>query len=125
MADLPNVLMIEDDPNHLKIYGWILQQAGVLPVPCLVDGAGVDLPKQDGIDLVILDYHPHCKLTPEEVARLICASYPDVPILLLSDVQGLPADVAPYVAQFVRKGEPRKLVSTILKLLQPPVQPAG
>jgi DNA-binding NtrC family response regulator len=118
MARVQSVLIVDDDADHLKIYGWILQQAGLVPVPCLVKRSGIELPQDDTIELVVLDYALHCQLSPEEVARTIAAAYPAAPIVLLSDVHGLPDDVAPYVTEFVRKGEPQKLIAAVLRLLQ-------
>jgi hypothetical protein len=43
--------------------------------------------------------------------------YPAAPIILLSDVWNLPTEIAPYVADFVRKGEPAKLLGTLSRLL--------
>jgi hypothetical protein len=50
---------------------------------------------------------------------LVRSRLPKAPILLLSDVWGVPADVAPFVRGFVRKGEPAKLVETLHDLLDP------
>jgi len=117
MSCRQSVLMIDDDPDHLKIYGWVLEQTGQTLVPCLAKPTGLDLPLDAPIALIILDYALHCALSPEEVAQRLVATYPSAPIVLLSDVWGVPEDVAPYVTEFVRKGEPQKLVSTVARLL--------
>jgi CheY-like chemotaxis protein len=117
MSVMPNVLIVDDDPNHLKIYGWILERAELRPVPCLVKRRGLELPKVDGVELVILDYALHCGATPVEVAEKLREEYPQAPIVLLSDVNELPEDVEPYVQAFVRKGNPESLVSTVMSLL--------
>ena len=53
-----------------------------------------------------------------EVSHAISSSqYPDAPILLLSDVSSLPPDIAPYVKEFVRKGEPARLMTTLQRML--------
>jgi DNA-binding NtrC family response regulator len=116
-SGLPGVLIVDDDPDHLKIYGWILERAGMQPVPCLVSRNGLELPEVDGIDLVVLDYMLHCGATPVEVAQQLHREYPQAPIVLLSDVQGLPEEMEPYVQAFVRKGNPEKLVATATSLL--------
>ena len=118
MANPYNVLIVDDDLDHLQIYGWILKQAGFTAIPCLVRRSGVELPQDSQVDLVILDYVLHCDLASPEVARLIKSTYADAPIVLLSDLDGPPHDVAPFVAQFVRKGEPQRLVDTVSRLLE-------
>jgi DNA-binding NtrC family response regulator len=120
MLSMQRVLIIDDYPDHLKIYGWILEQAGFDAVLCLARRTGVELPQDDGIRLVILDYALHCNLTPVQVAEAIRAAYPGAPIVLLSDVGGLPQDIAPYVDEFVRKGEPQKLIALVTRLLAVP-----
>jgi hypothetical protein len=43
--------------------------------------------------------------------------YPAVPILILSDMYEAPADTAPFVQGFVRKGNPELLLSTLRDLV--------
>jgi DNA-binding response OmpR family regulator len=117
MSSLPNVLMVDDDPDHLKIYGWILERAELHPISCLVTKRGLELPEAIPIDLVVLDYALHCGATPVEVAQQLRKEYPQAPILLLSDVQELPEDLEPCVQAFVRKGNPEKLMATARMLL--------
>jgi len=116
-ASLGNVLFVDDDPDHLKIYGWILEQAGFSSVPCLAFRRGIDLPREQRVDLVVLDYTLNCDTPTPEIARSVLAMYPGVPIVLLSQIEGLPSDMEPFVTQFVRKGEPQKLTDAIQKLL--------
>jgi DNA-binding NtrC family response regulator len=116
-SGLPNVLIVDDDPDHLKIYGWILERAELRPVPCLAKKSGLELPKVDDVALVVLDYALHCGATPAEVAERLHKEYPQAPILLLSDMNELPEDVEPYAQAFVRKGNPEKLVATVMSLL--------
>jgi len=47
-------LIVDDDPVHLRIYGWIIEAAGYRVLPSLVRFDGVDLP-EDPVDLVLLD----------------------------------------------------------------------
>jgi len=49
------VLIIDDDPSHLRIYGWIMQSAGFEAFSALVTFDALNLPDAD-IDLVLLDY---------------------------------------------------------------------
>jgi len=117
MASQSTILILDDDPDHLKIYGWLLQQAGYAPIPCLVRRSGVELPTDPAIRLVILDYALHTESTPVEVAQSVIFAYPGIPILLLSDIDGMPKDIAPFVREFVRKGEPQKLMAAVSRLI--------
>jgi hypothetical protein len=39
--------------------------------------------------------------------------FPDAPIVLLSDFWSPPPDIVPFITQFVRKGEPARLVEVL------------
>lgn len=120
-----SVLIVDDDPTHLKIYGWILQAAGYRSLPVQVRSAGFELPECVA-DLVLLDYHLNTKASAVEIAQSIHARLPRAPIIVLSDAMGLPRDIAPFVQGFVRKGDPAKLVEKLHALLRPsPVAAAG
>lgn len=118
MNDRASVLILDDDPSHLRIYGWIVEAAGYEPVPTLVRVSGFPLPERT-VDLVLLDYHLAGGLSAVAAATQIRSKMPDVPIIVLSDALMLPDDIAPMVNGFVRKGDPAKLVHTIQKTLQP------
>jgi DNA-binding NtrC family response regulator len=125
MQDGRTVLIIDDDPVHLQIYGLILKSAGFVPFPALVNSNGMDMPNGRVIDVVVLDYRLTGGMKATDAARLVNVAYPDAPIILLSDVYGIPDDVAPYVKAFVRKGEPEKLIATVKKYAHPPDNPGG
>ena len=111
------ILIVDDDPMHLEIYGLLMKQAGYIPLPALVKFKGTDLPESDSVDLALLDYRLNSVKTSPEFAKEIHALYPSAPILVLSDLWNLPSDIAPYVTGFVRKGEPAILLEKIAKLL--------
>jgi DNA-binding response OmpR family regulator len=111
------VLIIDDDPSHLRIYGWIIQSAGFDSVTALVTFDALDLPEDD-VDLVLLDYHLHGRLTATDVAKLLRNRYNSAPILVLSDAMMMPDDIAPFVDGFIRKGDPARLVQTISERLR-------
>lgn len=107
-----SVLIIDDDPTHLRIYGWIVDAAGYAAKPALVTADRIDFP--DGpVDLVVMDYRLTGQLTAVQAAEAIRRRFPEAPIIVLSDVYDLPVDIAPYAKAFVRKGEPAKLVATL------------
>lgn len=119
------VLIVDDDPSHLEIYGLLIQQAGLEPVPALVRFLGLDLPADAHIALVLLDYKLHSVKTSAEIAQEIRSLYPSAPVVLLSDMWSLPSDIEPYVTDFVRKGQPAKLLETVCRLVPCPTRPAG
>lgn len=116
MPTRATVLIVDDDPAHLRIYGWIVEAAGyrslLVEVPC----AGFELPNASA-DVVLLDYNLHGKTTAVEVAQLVQARLPEVPIIVLTDAWYLPEAIAPLVQGFVRKGEPANLVETLHRFL--------
>lgn len=120
MEGKTTVLIIDDDPTHLRIYGWIVSAAGYEALPALVTGDQIDFPGKP-VDLVLMDYRLTTQLTAVEAAKQTKSRYPDSPIIVLSDVYDLPADVAPWVQAFVRKGEPAKLVETLSGFPKKPV----
>ncbi|HWG20940.1 MAG TPA: response regulator [Terracidiphilus sp.] len=115
--DRPRILIIDDDPYHLEIYGLLVNEAGYDAVPALVRFADVESPLQDHIALILLDYQLNSQRPTSDLARELRTQYPETPILLLSDVWSLPAEMAPYVSGFVRKGDPARLLSTMRKIL--------
>jgi DNA-binding NtrC family response regulator len=119
MQDRCSVLIIDDDPTHLEIYGWILKSAGYLPCLALASSNGIDMPKSHPVHVAVLDYRLTGTLTAVEAAKKINEAYPGVPIILLSDMFGIPDDIAPFVQAFVRKGEPEKLIAMVKKISNP------
>ncbi|MGB6131193.1 MAG: hypothetical protein WBG54_05395 [Acidobacteriaceae bacterium] len=112
------VLIIDDDPTHLKIYGWIVNAAGYEALPALVKADRIEFP-QKRVDLVVMDYRLTGQITAVQAAELAQSLYPGAPIIVLSDIYDLPSDIAPYAQAFVRKGEPAKLVAALGKLSKP------
>lgn len=112
-----NVLIIDDDPEHLRIYGLIIQRAGYSPVLCLVRQSGPELAPEIAVDMVLLDYMLRCSIPTSEIAAQVRRMWPDAPIVLLSDVLGLPPEMQSRVTCFVRKGEPAKLTAVVKDLL--------
>jgi DNA-binding response OmpR family regulator len=116
----PKVLILDDDPMHLEIYGLLMKQAGFEALPVLVRFTGTEIPHKQSLGLVLLDYRLNSAKSSPEYAQEIRALYPHVPILVLSDLWALPTDIAPFVSGFVRKGEPAKLLETVARYFVPP-----
>lgn len=123
-ASQPKVLILDDDPMHLEIYGLLMKQAGYNALPTLVRFVGTEIPCGECIGLVLLDYRLNSTKTSPEFASEIRTLYPAVPIIVLSDLWSLPTDIAPFVNGFVRKGEPAKLLETVSRFFVAPSGPA-
>ncbi len=113
----PNVLILDDYPDHLRIYSLLVQQAGYASIPCLVRRAGPELDPTLAVALVLLDYRLDCEMPTSAIAGLIRQTWPGVHIILLSDIQGLPLEMEPLVTCFVQKGDPARLIATLAQLL--------
>jgi len=123
----PKVMIVDDDPMHLEIYALLMKQAGYDTIPVLVRFSGTEIPPNLPLGLALLDYRLNSTKTSPEYAQEIRAVYPQVPILVLSDLWSLPTDIAPFVSGFVRKGEPAKLLETVSRYFVVPsgVQASG
>jgi len=117
------VLIVDDDPSHLEIYGMIVDRAGYAPVLVIVRFAGPEPIPDQNIAAILLDYRLNSVATAPEIAAKLKAKHPETPIILLSNLWTMPADIEPYATAFVRKGEPRQLVNTLHQLI--PVPTAG
>jgi DNA-binding NtrC family response regulator len=118
--DLPiqaKVLVIDDDPSHLRLYAWILERGGYTPVTALVQRNCLELPDGNSPAVVVLDYALGASLKAADVARQVRSAYPAAPIIIRSDLFGMPDDVAPLAAAFVQKGDPQLLLETIAGVL--------
>ncbi|HVN93674.1 MAG TPA: hypothetical protein VMT38_08260 [Terracidiphilus sp.] len=119
MSDLERkrILIVDDDPSHLEIYGMIVNRAGYEPVPVLVRFAGPD-PLPDGdVAAVLLDYRLNSAKATPQIAQEIKAKHPQAPLLVLSDAWTMPEDIEPFASEFVRKGEPENLMKTLRRIV--------
>jgi hypothetical protein len=92
----------------------LVQRAGYEAVPLLVRFSGADPFPDSRVDLVLLDYRLNSIKTAPEIAQEARSKFPEAPIILLSDLWSAPSDVAPFINQFVRKGEPDRLFAVLL-----------
>ena len=120
MSSRTNILIIDDNPVHLEIYRLIVEKAGFVALPALVTHSGLEFPAGEPVDAVLLDYRLAPNISAYEVALKVRGRYPSVPIVILSDMYDPPADTAPLVEGFVRKGNPEKLLSTLRELTGDP-----
>ncbi len=112
-----HVLVVDDDPSHLEIYGLLLKQTGYEPVPALVRFTGAEFPEDAEVAAIILDYRLNSLRSSAELARQLVEIYPHAPIILLSDLGDAPLDIAPYVADSVSRGEPAQLLQKLSSLI--------
>lgn len=111
------ILIIDDDPLHLKIYTWILEREGYQCRTALVGSKDVDLPQDEKIDLVLLDYRLSSSLTAPDIANQLKSLFPDVPIVVLSEAPWMPEDMSAHAIAFINKGNPQRLVNTVADVL--------
>jgi DNA-binding NtrC family response regulator len=114
------VLIVDDDPSHLKLYSWVVERGGFRSLTALVRRDVIDLPDTERIDVAVLDYRLGDKLSAVDVAKRLKTIYPAIAILILSDMLWMPEDVAPYASAFIRKGEPQQLIDMISAAIPPP-----
>ena len=111
------VLIVDDDPTHLEIYGMIVEKAGYAPVLVIVRFSGPEpIPDKD-IAAILLDYRLNSVTTAPEIACKLKAKHPETPILVLSDLWTMPADIEPFASAFVRKGEPSQLIDALRRFI--------
>jgi CheY-like chemotaxis protein len=107
------VLLVDDDPSHLKLYSWIVSRDGYRPVTALVGTHAVALPRASRIDVAVMDYRFSSQISAPEVARHIREQYPGTPIILISELLWMPDDMTSLVDAFVTKGDPEALLAKI------------
>ena len=118
MAQKASILIIDDNPVHLEIYRMVVETAGFRGLPVLVTLAGMNFPDGEAVHAVLLDYRLAPNISACEVALEVKKRYPSVPIVILSDMYEAPADTAPIVQAFVRKGQPEKLLAVLRDLIE-------
>jgi CheY-like chemotaxis protein len=109
-----SVLIVEDDPLHLKLYTWIVESGGHTTIPLLAQGRNVELPSEP-FSVALLDYRLGLMQAPELAAQ-IRARVPNAKLVVLSDSMWLPEDMRPFTDRFVRKGEPEELLKLLATL---------
>jgi len=114
-------MIVDDNPVHLELYRMIVEQAGFRGVPVLVSYRGMQLPHDEPVDAVLLDYRLGPHISGYDAVLQVKERYPSAPILLLSDLYDLPSEAAPHVRAFVRKGNPEELLSTLRGILEKPM----
>ncbi|MFC6644064.1 response regulator [Granulicella cerasi] len=100
----PLVLCVDDEKVGLQVRKLLLERAGyrVLTAP---DGpSGLDAFSAHPVEAVVLDFAMP-GMNGGEVAAMMRATKPEVPILLLSAYLGLPPEVTALFTVYMTKGE--------------------
>ena len=115
-ATPPLILCIDDDDISLRVRKILLGSAGFHVLTGNSGEEGLELFKQNHIELVIADHYLSEK-TGAEIAKEMKELKPEVPILILSAAAERP-DGLEFVDGFLPKGEPPQvLLDTITHLL--------
>ena len=76
MSQPPTVLIVDDDPSHLKLYSWIVERAAFKSAVALVGSTRVVYPEGRDIDIIALDYRLASTLNAFEIAVELNQLYP-------------------------------------------------
>jgi len=104
------ILIIDDDPQHLQVESWILNQAGFRIITSVVGRDSISLPEHVAPGLIFLDYRLNTSLTSPQIVRLLRGTFTGVPIILVSNVSAMPEEMTALVDGFISKTDPEELV---------------
>jgi DNA-binding NtrC family response regulator len=104
------ILLIDDDPLHLRIQSRLVADAGFRPVTVVVGANSFGLPENESPGLIYLDYRLNSSITSAQLAGLLRETYKEVPIILVSSMPEMPEEMAPLVDGFIGKSDPDELV---------------
>src|SRR5271169_6346157 len=113
----PLVLCIDDDEIALRVRKLVLGSAGYEVLVAESGEAGLEVLKQNPVDLVIADHFLSAK-TGTEIAREMKELKPNVPILIVSASVDEPAGLE-FANGFLPKGEaPDVFLQAVARLLK-------
>jgi CheY-like chemotaxis protein len=111
------ILCIDDDDIALRVRRLLLSIAGYEVLTASSGEAGLEVLKQNPVDLVIADHFLSAR-TGTEVAREMKALKPKTPILIVSGTPEKPSGIE-FADGFLCKGEmPDVLLHTVARLLR-------
>jgi len=111
------ILLIDDDVQHLKLQARTLSKAGFRTITTVVGSNMVGFHEHEHPDVIMLDYRLNSTLSSSQVAKLIRQTFPDTPILVMSDLPSMPKDIAHLVDGFVAKGNDAALIAVLRRML--------
>ena len=113
----PLLLCIDDDEVALRVRKLLLRSAGYEVLAATSGESGLEVLKENPVDLVIADHFLSAK-TGTEIAREMKELKPKVPILIVSASAEEPSGLE-FADGFLPKGEaPDVLLTTIARLLE-------
>ena len=116
-SETPKVLCIDDAEIALRVRKLLLSSAGYSVLTASSGEAGLELFKQNDVELVIADHFLTDK-TGAEIAREMKELKPEVPILIVSAASEEPSGLE-FADGFLSKGEgPDSLLDAIARLLR-------
>jgi CheY-like chemotaxis protein len=95
------ILCVDDEENQLAVRKLVLESKGYAVLTAASGPQALGLLAQHQVDLVLSD-HLMPGLTGTELARQIKAQKPELPVILISAVNEIPADAA-YADLFMSK----------------------
>jgi CheY-like chemotaxis protein len=101
MCDKEVILCVDDEENQLAVRKLVLESKGYAVLTAASGQQALGLLAQHQVDLVLSD-HLMPGLTGAELARQIKAQMPELPVILISAVNEIPADAA-YADLFMSK----------------------
>jgi DNA-binding response OmpR family regulator len=113
-----SILCVDDEPNVLILRRTLLGNAGY-KVHVAEDGEkGLEVFRNESVDLVVLDYKMP-RMLGDEVAREMRRLRRDVPLLLVTAFHDLPTTCTSVFDGVILKGEaPEVLLTRIKQLLE-------
>ena len=118
----PVVLCIDDDELALRVRKLLLSSAGYDVLTASSGEAGLEMLKQNPVNLVIADHFLSAK-TGTEIAKEMKELKPEVPILIVSGSDEAPGGLE-FVDGFLPKAEaPNVLLDTVARLLEAGKEP--
>ena len=117
VPERPLILCIDDDDLALRVRRLLLGNAGYAVLTASSGEAGLEVLKNNPVNLVIADQFLSAK-TGTEIAREMKEVKPEVPILIVSGSDEAPSGVE-FTDGFLPKGEaPNVLLDAVGRLLK-------
>ncbi len=98
------VLCVDDEQVGLEVRRLLLERSGYQVITAPDGPTGLSLFRSRPVEAVVLDYSIP-GMHGGEIAAVMRAEKPEIPILLLSAYVGLPADITGLVNIYMTKGE--------------------
>jgi CheY-like chemotaxis protein len=117
------ILCIDDDDGVLSYHRALLERRGYEVLTAASARQGLQIAKACAVAAVILDYHMP-EMNGHEVASEIKRIRPQIPIIMVSSDNQIPARVLKVVDAFVSKDEaPRRLLPVITQICSEGLSP--